>query len=135
MGTTIGTINEPQVGLVFVLPHKKAGRRKSFGTVALIEGHQVMCLGYTPDGSHVVYGKLTQLKRIGKMAMQKEKTLSYRILKWLMSRYGVEEDLPIRAQGSGYWAGGNPARGAHARRKDVAAGPIGSIVPKSLPGV
>lgn len=125
--------NEARTSLVFVLPHGGIGRRKNFGTIGIVEGHQVMCLGYTADGKNVVYAQLSQLKQIGVSIDRATRDPFYRLLRRLMSRYEVgNEKAQNGAQGSGYWGG---TRGARARRKGAVTGPMGSIAPKSLSGI
>lgn len=124
----IPNINGGSPGTVFVVPNKSNGRRKNFGTVAFIEGRQVICLGYTQDGKNVMYAEIAHLERIAKCVKRAVHSPIYRVLKFLLARY----ELADKAQGPDHRG---EARGARARRKGAVIGSISSIAPKSLPGV
>jgi hypothetical protein len=82
--------NKP--GVVFV-QQVRAGRRKHFGTTAIVEGHLSICIGYTDDGTVAVFAPIKQLKHIRGAVVTAEKRLSYRALKFLMDRYERKRQL------------------------------------------
>jgi hypothetical protein len=76
-------------GVVFLVTVRKVGRRKSFGSVALYDGHRVVVVGYTEDGSTICYAPTRALANVRARMNKAEHRIGYRMLSWIMKRYEV----------------------------------------------
>jgi hypothetical protein len=77
-------------GVVYLVPVRRVGRRKSFGSVGLYEGHRVVCVGYTEDGLTICWAPIRALANVRGRMNKSENRVGYRLLKWIMTRYEVQ---------------------------------------------
>lgn len=79
--------NKNQPGRVFIEPVRKAGRQRNFGSLASVQGHMTICLGYTPDGHQAVYIPIRQAEMIRSRARRATNSPLYRLLKRITQHY------------------------------------------------
>lgn len=85
------TVESKKPGSVVVASvPKNGGRRMNFGTMRLISGQMMVCIGYTEGGDQVVFAPITQLKHIRGSVRSAEHKLTYRLLKWAVRKYEIK---------------------------------------------
>lgn len=88
MNNTFSALTTP--GVAYIIPRRKVGRRKNFGTHKMISGQLMICLGYTLDGLNEIYIPAKALSALKSAVRVSEKKVGYRILRYFLAKYEAD---------------------------------------------